>query len=110
MCHILIRTTSVLVDKYAYRHAKTRQSYLLLDAFAGSETGRASSEGLDLAHSIRSKRLATGSVTGLQGSQEWHIRCGINCDDLCQCTNAVSRLKKLPHGIREQAGEGEVIT
>ena len=43
--------------------------YLLLDALVGSETGRATSEGLDLAQSILSNRLATGSVTGLQGGK-----------------------------------------
>jgi len=36
----------------------------------GSEIGRATSEGLDLAHNILSNKLATGSVTGLQGKQE----------------------------------------
>jgi hypothetical protein len=47
-------------------HQFTRENiYLLLDALVGSVTGRASSEGLDLAHSILSNRLATGSVTGL---------------------------------------------
>jgi hypothetical protein len=56
----LIYGSSTLVHKRDYIVI-----YLLLDALEGSVTGRASSEGLDLAHSTLSNRLATGSVTGL---------------------------------------------